>query len=210
LEEQIERQGSLLTDTKEKEALSDSQLKEERMKGRDLESLLSQVRLERDQAIGEKYLVQAQLKEISHYAAAEETCRGLEDKLAETKLQVAYLKTDVENLRDELNTAQALLLFKGKGFEVLHKELVKSIEQRDVIWGRYSSDSTSSSSRNSDLDQTSRQALRVRPKVALKPPFIQGVFKLGVASSRPSSCDSSVAGAHRVHFPFRGLDLKLE
>jgi len=210
LEEQLNSQASLITSYRDKEAASYTHLKEQKSKVADLMSQLKQVRLERDQAIGEKYVLQAQLKETNQYASAAETCRILEAKLVETKLESANLKMEIENLKDELETTKGMMMFKAKEYDNLYKELAKVTKQRDLVLERYSP-KPSTSSRNSDTAQSARRPPTTQPKSAVKPHFAKGVFDIGLSSSRAGSCNSSVVeDRNKLESSFRLHELKFE
>lgn len=152
---------------------------------------LKQVRLERDQVIGEKYVLQTQLHEAKQFVTAAETCRLLEAKFVETKLESANLKMEIENLKDEIENSKELLVYKAKENEVLSKELAKVTKQRDLVLERYSP-KPSTSSRNSDTAQSARRPPPSQPKSAVKPHFAKGVFNIGYSSSRGGSCNGSM------------------
>jgi chromosome segregation ATPase len=198
-----------LTDYRDKEAASYTHLKDQRAKVNELQAQVSLVRAERDQAIGEKYSLQEQLRETRQHAAAVDTCRVLEGKLVETKLESANLKMEIENLKDEVESSRGLLVFKNKEFDNLSKELAKVVKQRDLVLERYSS---KPSSRNSDSAQTPRKPPLHLTKSAVKPHFSTGVFDIGLSSSRGGSCNSSVVEERslRGDCSFRGRDLKFE
>jgi hypothetical protein len=178
----------------------------------ELQSQVKQVRLERDQAIGEKYILQAQLKEAAELAGAAEHCRVLETKLVETKLESANLKMEIDNLKDELDSTNGLLVFKSKEFENLNKELLKVIKQRDLVLERYTAKPTTSS-RNSDSGHASRRPPTLQStRSAVKPHFAKGLFDIGMSSSRAGSCNSSVVEERGIKgdSPFKIRDLKFE
>jgi cell division protein FtsB len=198
-----------LTNYRDKEAASYTQLKEQRAKVNELQAQVSLVRGERDEAIGEKYILQEQLRETSQYAAAADTCRVLEGKLVETKLESANLKMEIENLKDEIESSRGMLAFKNREFDNLSKELAKVVKQRDLVLEKYSS---KPSSRNSETAQTPRKPPLHLTKSVVKPHFSTGVFDIGLSSSRGGSCNSSVVEERSVRGDgsLRGRDLKFE
>lgn len=210
LEEQLNSQAALLTSYRDSDAAHYTQLKTQKTQVTDLQSQLQHVRLERDQAIGEKYVLQAKLKETSHLTAAADNCRALEAKLVETKLESAHLKMEIENMSDELETTKALLTYKAKEYDNLNKELAKVSKQRDLVLERYSTKPTSSS-RGSETGNSARRPPMSQPKSAVKPHFAKGVFNIGLSSSRPGSCNSSVVeDRSKADSSFRLQDLKFE
>lgn len=94
---------------------------------------LDTARLERDNAIGERFLLHTNTQEHPAYKELIHTRRDLEAKLFQSKLQQAQIKSNIQALKDELHVTNDSLLKKKACILGYYKELEKIAKQRDIV-----------------------------------------------------------------------------
>lgn len=99
----------------------------------ELTDRLESIRKERDNAIGERFLLHTNTQEHPAYKELVRTARDLEAKLMQSKLQQAQIKASIDNLTDELAVTNDLIEKKKLSILNYQKEYQKIAKQRDVV-----------------------------------------------------------------------------
>ena len=104
---------------------------------------IKRVTEERDQVVNAKEALAVELEKsmkVIDYSAQRKTLALAERNIAQRKGELARLRSQVENLRDEFETKGTLLQVRENEVRLMKKELEKSALQRSLLLGRIHSD----------------------------------------------------------------------
>ena len=100
-----------------------------------LQAALAKAKAERDQAIGETYLLKCSSQDATYEELLRQN-RELEDTFVKVKIEHAQLTDELETVRDELTYYQQLERERDNEIVGLSKELEKNIKQREILKGK--------------------------------------------------------------------------
>mmetsp|Transcript_27146 Transcript_27146/g.26810 ORF Transcript_27146/g.26810 Transcript_27146/m.26810 type:complete len:252 (+) Transcript_27146:13-768(+) len=99
----------------------------------ELKKKLEIVREERDQAIGERFMMKAKILEQDTYHDIIKNNLLLEEKLVQIKLEHATLSQELESSLDDLECLKSLVKIRDNELLHISKEMEKAIKQKDLL-----------------------------------------------------------------------------
>lgn len=98
-----------------------------------LRKKLEVVRQDRDQAIGERFMMQAKVLEQDTYHDIIKNNLVLEEKLVQIKLEHATVSQELESNLDDLECLKSLVKIRDNELMHISKEMEKAIKQKDLL-----------------------------------------------------------------------------